>query len=123
MSCDSEQDEDIMEFEDEPTHVSVVAMIIEGENDSNLKWPFVGCVTITLLNQLENKNHVRKSVTFTSKDNGNMKWISNFISHSELVHDSVKNTQYLKNVFQSVHLPDFCNILNNMYELLIINDC
>ena len=35
------------------THVSVFVYILEGRNDSKLKWPFIGCVKIELLNQLE----------------------------------------------------------------------
>lgn len=35
------------------THVSVYANILEGKNDQNLKWPFMGRVIVTLLNQLE----------------------------------------------------------------------
>ena len=31
------------------THVSVFAVILEGEYDAGLKWPFVGKVTVTML--------------------------------------------------------------------------
>ena len=39
-------------------NVSVFAAILEGEYDAELKWPFVGKVHITLLNQLNDRNHL-----------------------------------------------------------------
>jgi len=39
------------------THVLVFAYLMRGRNDDNLPWPFKGEVTITLLNQLADKNH------------------------------------------------------------------
>jgi TNF receptor-associated factor 4 len=82
------------------THVSVYALIVEGEHDTELKWPFVGKVTLTLLNQLEDKNHYTLILPFNFKsDNrvGNGRGFPNFIPHSALAHDPVKNTQYLMN--------------------------
>ena len=35
-----------------------------GDNDEDLAWPFQGAVTITLLNQLENKHHLTRTVHF-----------------------------------------------------------
>lgn len=39
------------------THVSVYACFLKGDNDDKLSRPFVGNITFTLLNQLEDKNH------------------------------------------------------------------
>ena len=84
--------------------------------DIKLNWPFVGNVTVTLLNQLEDNNHHTMIIDMTTKDN--IKAESNrdglgypeFISHSKLTHDPVKNTQYLKDdtlYFRvSVDIPD-----------------
>ena len=83
------------------THVAVYAPIVKGEYDAKLKWPFLGKVTFTLLNQLEDKNHHTKMMTLDTADNaiaGDSPWgYANFIPHSALAHDPVKNTQYLKN--------------------------
>ena len=85
------------------THVSVYAPILEGEYDAKLKWPFLGKVTFTLLNQLEDKNHHTKVMTMDTADNtivggATSTWgYAYFIPHSALAHDLVKNTQYLKN--------------------------
>ena len=48
----------------EGTHVSVFACLMKGDNDDSLTWPFSGNVTVALLNQLEDKNHYTKTITF-----------------------------------------------------------
>ena len=81
------------------THVSVYASILEGKYDTELSWPFVGKVTLTLLNQMEDKNHVKKVLTIERAIRAKVgeDWgLTKFISHSKLAHDRVKNTQYLK---------------------------
>ena len=48
----------------EGTHVSVYTLILEGKHDARLiKWPFIGEVNLTLLNQLEDESHHIKTVT------------------------------------------------------------
>ena len=82
------------------THVSVFAYILNGPYDAGLKWPFVGNVKVTLLNQLENDHHYTITTDFTPSDNmmagGNGLGQSEFISNHKLAYDRVKNTQYLK---------------------------
>ena len=81
------------------THVSVYALIVQGEYDRKLKWPFLGTVTFTLLNQLEDCNHHTHKMVFIKGYNAKVgsTWGEHeFISHSELGHDSIRNTQYLK---------------------------
>ena len=52
------------------THdVSVFVYILEGDNDDNLDWPFIGTVEIELLNQLEDNNHHLMTLTFNKEDN------------------------------------------------------
>ena len=84
--------------------------------DTKLNWPIVGKVTLTLLNQLEDNNH--HTMIFDIKSTDNIKaesWRDSwgylqFVPHSELAHDPVKNTQYLKDdtlYFRvSVDIPD-----------------
>ncbi len=48
------------------THMSVFANLMPGANDDKIEFPFRGAFIVTLLNQLENKNHH----TMTIKDNG-----------------------------------------------------
>ena len=82
------------------THVTVCAKLLEGAYDASLSWPFMGTVMFTLLNQLADNNHHSEIFEFTTGHNANV-GISvgyvQFISHSALSHDPVKNTQYLKN--------------------------
>ena len=81
------------------THVSVFAGILKGEYDTELKWPFVGKVRVTLLNQLQDMNHHTKVIPFDAIDShrvGNNRGFATFIHHSALANDLVKNTQYLK---------------------------
>ena len=81
------------------THVSVFAYLLEGAYDAGLSWPFMGAVTFTLLNQLADDSHHSMTLEYETKYNANVgsKWgYSQFISHSGLSHDPVKNTQYLK---------------------------
>ena len=81
------------------SHVSVYAPILEGKHDAGLKWPFVGEVKITLLNQFEDKNHYIKTISITAEDNALVEsaWGYNkFIPLSALAHNPAKKTQYLK---------------------------
>ncbi len=84
----------------EGSHVSVFVYIIKCEYDDELNWPFVGKVTVELLNQLEDKNHHSMVVPFTPEYNTNAGGIgrgySKYIHHSQLSRDSASNTQYLK---------------------------
>ena len=82
------------------THVTVSAKLLEGSYDASLSWPFIGTVTITLLNQLADYNHQSKTLKIETAHNvdvGSNLGYPQFISHSALSHDPVNNTQYLKN--------------------------
>ena len=81
------------------THVSVFVHILEGDNDDNLEWPFIGSAKIELLNQLEDENHHFMTVIFNQEKDahvGSNQGYPKFIRHSKLPHDPVNNTQYLK---------------------------
>ena len=78
------------------THVSVYVYILEGRNDSKLKWPFIGSVKIELLNQLEDDSHHIKTVPFKMAQVGSSMGYCSFISHSRLGRNPSNNTQYLK---------------------------
>ena len=91
------------------THVSVFAFLMRGEFDDHLKWPFRGHVTVAMLNQLEDNNHIIKTIPFTetseSKHTGRVTigdrapgaWgCPTFIAHTDLDYKPTKNCQYLK---------------------------
>ena len=84
----------------EGTHVSVYILLLKGANDEGLAWPFVGSVTLTLLNQLADDNHHSQINEYNLKDNVQVDGglgHPQFISLSELSHNPTKNTQYLMN--------------------------
>ena len=96
------------------THISLYVYILRGIHDKELNWPFVGKVNIQMLNQLEDKNHHEKSMSITEEMNimaEKGKGYRKFVPHSQLGHDLVKNTQYLKDdtlYFRvSVDTPDY----------------
>ena len=107
---------------DEGTHVSVYVYLMKGPNDDSLSWPFTGTVTVELLNQLEDKNHDKKTLTFPADGVASQRVVNgergtgygypSFISHVDLDYNVSKNTQYLKDdtlVFKivSVQVPDY----------------
>ena len=93
------------------THVSVYVLLMKGDNDDNLKFPFKGHIVVSLLNQLEDKNHHTRvpwspehnipeeasgRVT-TGKISGKGWGNPEFIPHNTLSYNPDKNCQYLKN--------------------------
>ena len=89
------------EGEGEGTQVSAYACLMRGKNDDNLSWPFRGEVTITLLNQLEDKHHYTHRLTYTEHRVVDTDWglgygWPDFISHDQLGHHAKQNCQYLK---------------------------
>ena len=89
------------------THVSVFAFLLKGDNDDSLTWPFTGTVTFELLNQLEDKNHRKLTVTFQADVVVSQRVVDReraplgyghpkFISLTELGYQPDKNCQYLK---------------------------
>ena len=90
------------------SHISVYAFLMRGANDETLAWPFTGRVTVELVNQLEDKNHYSKSISFSPDNPASKRPVDAdiapsgyghrcFIPHSSLDYDPTKNCQYLKN--------------------------
>ncbi len=102
------------------THVSVYAYLMKGDHDDTLTWPFTGSVTFELLNQLEDKNHYKLTLTFPADSVGSQQVVEGergrgwgnpeFISNAALNYNASTNTQYLKDdtlVFRvSAEAPD-----------------
>ena len=89
------------------TYVSVFVYLMQGRNDDNLPWPFTGEVTITLLNQLADKNHCTDKASFSQDSETSRRVVSSerasrgyelrrFLPHNRLDHDAAKNCHYLK---------------------------
>jgi len=90
------------------THVSLYVHIMQGNYDTFLKWPFCGDVTVQLLNQLEDKEHITETFPYTDTVPGHFagkvvgrekaRGLGNhtFIAHGKLAYNCEKNCQYLK---------------------------
>ena len=92
------------------SHVSVFVYLMRGGNDGNLKWPFKGTIKVSLLNQLEDGQHLtrepwspgddvpeRTSGRVTEGQKAANGWgQSSFISKQDLSYKGDKNCQYLK---------------------------
>ncbi len=104
----------------EGTHVSVFACLVKGEHDDTLTWPFTGAVTFELLNQIEDKNHLKKTTLFLRDFVASQRVFNDeiteghgytmFISHQGLTRDVMSKILYLKDdalVFRvSVKVPN-----------------
>ena len=92
------------------THVSVYIYLMQGHNDDNLKWPFEWTIKVSLLNQLEDRQHHTKQVwshghnvpetcsgRVTEGGRAKYSWgYGPFIRHQDLIYKDGKNCQYLK---------------------------
>ena len=88
------------------THVSVYAILMRGEHDQHLQWPFTGELIIELLNWREGKGHHKKIFPIISdfgfvqvtdqQQYGQSRGWHQFISHSSLPYNSTTNTEYLR---------------------------
>ena len=90
------------------THVSVYVHLMRGENDSTLKWPFRGDITIQLVNHSNDQDHREWTVHFsddavafgatkrvTKEERLSKSWgIPQFISHTDVESSNVTR-QYI----------------------------
>ena len=68
------------------THLSAFVEVMKGRNDYDLLWPFIGWVTIRVLNQLQDKNHYSKTIALTkeAKMHSGCRWgFNEFISYCD----------------------------------------
>ena len=85
------------------SHLSIFVVIMKGQHDDHLQWPFTGTMTIELINWLEDKRHhkITRSIGANNKffrvtegEYGNNFGTPRFISQPSLSLNST-NTQYL----------------------------
>ena len=93
----------------EGTHVSVFTHMMQGPFDDYLKWPFRGEITIQIVNQVGDHDHVEKTIPYTDEthdiyagrvtDKGRADdgWgFHKFLAHNKLQYNAERQTQYLK---------------------------
>ena len=85
------------------SHLSICALIMKGQHDDRLQWPFTGTIIFELLNWLEDKKHYKMTLSIDTNDDinrvtegeyGDPYGYNQFISQSSLT-SSATNTQYL----------------------------
>ena len=91
----------------EGTHVSIYTCMMQGPFDDCLKWPFRGEITIQIVNQVGDRDHVKMIISYndktpednagrmTGKDAGGWGY-SKFLAHNKLQYNAKRKTQYLK---------------------------
>ena len=91
------------------THVSVFIYLMKGQFDDHLKWPFRGEITIQIVNQDGDHDHVEKTIPYNDKTpDANAGRVTDnkvrasgwgkhkFLAHTDLGYNAARKTQYLK---------------------------
>ena len=98
------------------THVSIFTYLMKGSYDNHLKWPFRGVVTIQIVNQAGDHNHIEKTIPYddltpdgnagrvTSGERSPGWGFDEFLAHSDLEYNAAKKTQYLKDNQLIIHV-------------------
>ena len=86
--------------------MSIFTYMMQGPFDDHLKWPFRGVITIQIVNQAGDHDHIEKTNTTESdisagrvidKERAYCGWgVHQFLAHDDLPHNAIKKTQYLK---------------------------
>ena len=81
------------------THVSIMTYVLDGPFDDYLNWPFQGMITIQIVNQVGDHDHVEEIIDYT--DNTPKRFTDgwgyhDFLAHNELQYNAERQTQYLK---------------------------
>ena len=91
------------------THLSIFVLLMQGEFDDQLEWPFQGDISIKLVNQKKDRDHVIKTIysrnarercerVMTEAYTGNSWGICRFLPHAQL------EPKYLKNNCIKLHV-------------------
>ena len=92
----------------EGTHISIFTCLMKGLYDDHLKWPFKGNITIQIVNQAGDHDHIEYTMQYNDETPDNTAgrvtmgersrgWeFHKFLPHSDLEYNAAKKTQYLK---------------------------
>ena len=92
----------------EGTHISIYTRLMKGSCDDHMKWPFRGNITIQIVNQAGDHDHIEHTIQYNdetpddvagrvTRRERSLGWgISKFLPHSDLEYNAAKKTQYLK---------------------------
>ena len=91
------------------THVSLYTCMMQGPFDDYLKWPFRGKITIQIVNQVGDHDHMEKIIPYTDKtpdeiagrvtdkERARGLGVELILAHDKLQYNAERQTQYLKN--------------------------
>lgn len=85
--------------------LSFYIQVLKGDYDEQLKWPLTGKLTIALLNQLEDKNHLQKVIhleTQHAMQVGQTHTCSRGICHVKVGYDPEKGAKYIED--ETLHM-------------------
>ena len=86
-------------------HISVYVHQMLGEYDDQLVWPFIGKFDIELLNWRNDEEHHKMTLSIVAWQGfvkvtegifGKLLGFEDFIAHSSLAYDPIRNTEYLQ---------------------------
>ena len=96
------------------THVSTFTYLMKGSYDDHLKWPFRGVITIQIVNQAGDHDHIEKTIPYNDQSPniaaGRVTRSAvglgqhQFLAHSDLEYNAAKKTQYLKDNQLIIHV-------------------
>ena len=90
------------------THISIFTRLMKGLFDHNLKWPFRGNITIQIVKQVGDHDHVERIIPYNdetldvyasrlTRGEWSSEWgYHQFLAHTDLNFDATKQTQYIK---------------------------
>ena len=104
------------------THISICTILMRGDYDDDMQWPFEGDIVVELLNWREDNHHYRGGIIDLNQHNDTDGSITSrvtkreyalraqgtphFISHSSLLYNPDTNTEYLQDDCISLRVVD-----------------
>ena len=88
--------------------ISIFTFLMKGLFDDHLKWPFRGNITIQIMNQAGDHDHIEDTIAYNDETPDDIAgrvtmgersdgWGQDqFLPHSDLEYNATKKTQYLK---------------------------
>ena len=100
--------------------MSIFTCIMQGPFDDYLKWPFRSEITIQVVNQAGDHDHVEKTIHYndktpdkivgrvTGKERSEGWGFHKFLAHDDLQYNAARKTQYLKDNCLHIRVMKTC---------------
>ena len=98
------------------THVSIFTYMMQGPFDDHLKWPFRGEITIQIVNQAGDHDHIENTIPYddktpdisagrvTNRERSGGWGVHQILAHTALPYNAIKKTLYLKDNYLIVRV-------------------